>query len=141
MLRKRAAFLSARSPPIPTMPTRSLARRRPKPSPMAEILLWSTRPRPSPTPKREGPTKALSSLPDHARGHVFLGYVKILTKRARRGVAEVNIELALDRNLADAHAFIGLGKIFTGRAEEAEAHIGEALRFEPAGYDGLRLAH
>jgi TolB-like protein/class 3 adenylate cyclase len=76
-------------------------------------------------------TKALSSFPDHARGHVFLGYVKILTKRAHEGIAECEHALALDRNLADAHAFIGLGKIFTGRAEEAEAHIGEALRLSP----------
>jgi TolB-like protein/class 3 adenylate cyclase len=76
-------------------------------------------------------TKALSSFPDHARGHVFLGYVKILTKRAHEGIAECEHALALDRNLADAHAFIGLGKVFTGRAEEAEAHIGEALRLSP----------
>ena len=76
-------------------------------------------------------TQALSSFPDHARGHAFLGYVKILTKRALEGIAECEHALTLDRNLADAHAFIGLGKIFTGRAEEAEAHIGEALRLSP----------
>jgi TolB-like protein/class 3 adenylate cyclase len=76
-------------------------------------------------------TKALSSLPDHARGHAFLGYVKILTKRAVEGIAECEHALTLDRNLAEAHAFIGLGKIFTGRAEKAEAHIGEALRLSP----------
>jgi TolB-like protein/class 3 adenylate cyclase len=76
-------------------------------------------------------TKALSSLPDHARGHAFLGYVKILTKRAVEGIAECEHALTLDRNLAEAHAFIGLGKIFTGRAEEAEAHIDHALRLSP----------
>ena len=76
-------------------------------------------------------TQALSSFPDHARGHAFLGYVKILTKRAVEGIAECEHALALDRNLADAHAFIGLGKIFTGRAEEAEAHIDQALRLSP----------
>jgi TolB-like protein/class 3 adenylate cyclase len=76
-------------------------------------------------------TKALSSFPDHARGHAYLGYVEILTKRAQEGIAECEHALALDRNLADAHAFIGLAKIFTGRAEEAEAHIGEALRLSP----------
>ena len=86
-------------------------------------------------------TQALSSFPDHARGHAFLGYVKILTKRAVEGIAECEHALALDRNLADAHAFIGLGKIFTGRAEEAEAHIDEALALEPAGYVGLCLVH
>jgi TolB-like protein/class 3 adenylate cyclase len=76
-------------------------------------------------------TQALSSFPDHARGHAFFGYVKILTKRAVEGIAECEHALALDRNLADAHAFIGLGKIFTGRAEEAEAHINQALRLSP----------
>ena len=76
-------------------------------------------------------TRALSSFPDHARGHVYLGYVEILTKRAQEGIAECEHALALDRNLADAQAFIGLAKIFTGRAEEAEAHIGEALRLSP----------
>ena len=76
-------------------------------------------------------TQALSSFPDQARGHAFLGYVEILTKRALEGIAECEHALTLDRNLADAHAFIGLGKIFTGRAEEAEAHIGEALRLSP----------
>jgi TolB-like protein/class 3 adenylate cyclase len=76
-------------------------------------------------------TQALSSFPDHARGHAFFGYVKILTKRAVEGIAECEHALALDRNLANAHAYIGLGKIFTGRAEEAEAHINDALRLSP----------
>ena len=76
-------------------------------------------------------TKALSSFPNHAHGHAFLGYVEILTKRALEGIAECEHALALDRNLADAHGHIELGKIFTGRAEEAEAHIGEALRLSP----------
>src|SRR6202050_3210830 len=73
----------------------------------------------------------LSSFHHAARGHAFLGYVKILTKRAVEGIAECEHALALDRNLADAHAFIGLGKIFSGRAEEAEAHIEQALRLSP----------
>jgi TolB-like protein/class 3 adenylate cyclase len=76
-------------------------------------------------------TKALSSVPDHARGHRLLGYVEILTKRAVQGIAECERALELDRNLASAHAFIGLGKIFIGRAEETEAHVGEALRLSP----------
>ena len=76
-------------------------------------------------------TKALSSVPDHARGHMSLGFVDILTKRAAQGIAECEHALALDRNLADAHSIIGLGKIFIGRAEETEAHIGEALRLSP----------
>jgi tetratricopeptide (TPR) repeat protein len=76
-------------------------------------------------------TKALSSVPDHARAHLYLGYVDIFTKRVAQGIAECEHALALDRNLAEAHSFIGLGKIFVGRAEETEAHIAEALRLGP----------
>ncbi len=76
-------------------------------------------------------TKALSSVPDHARAHMVLGVVEIFTKRAAQGIAECEHALALDRNLAHAHHFIGLGKIFIGRAEETETHVAEALRLSP----------
>jgi TolB-like protein/class 3 adenylate cyclase len=76
-------------------------------------------------------TQALSSVPDHARAHLLLGIVEIVTNRAAQGIAECEHALALDRNLADAHAFIGFGKIFIGRAEETEAHIIEAQRLSP----------
>jgi TolB-like protein/class 3 adenylate cyclase len=76
-------------------------------------------------------TGALSSVPDHARGHMLLGYVEIHTKRAQEGIAECEHALALDRNLASAHAFIGFGKIYIGLAEETEAHVVEALRLSP----------
>ncbi len=76
-------------------------------------------------------TKALSSVPDHARAHMLLGIVDIFTRRAAQGIAECEHALALDRNLAQAHSFIGRGKIFVGRAEETETHIAEALRLSP----------
>jgi TolB-like protein/class 3 adenylate cyclase len=72
-------------------------------------------------------TKALSLVPDHQ----LLGFVKICTKRAAEGIAELEHALTVDRNLASAHALIGLGKTFIGRAEEAEAHVSEALRLSP----------
>jgi TolB-like protein/class 3 adenylate cyclase len=75
--------------------------------------------------------KALSSVPDHPRGHLMLGLVEIWTKRAAEGIAECEHALALDRNLASAHFSIGVGKILSGRAEETEAHIAEALRLSP----------
>jgi TolB-like protein/Flp pilus assembly protein TadD len=75
--------------------------------------------------------KALSSVPDHPRGHMWLGLVDIWTKRAAEGIAKCEHALELDRNLADAHANIGFGKIFIGRAEETETHIAEALRLSP----------
>ena len=76
-------------------------------------------------------TIALASVPDHALGHTWLGFVDILTKRAPQGIAECEHGLALDRNLASAHALIGQGKIFIGRAEETEAHVVEPQRLSP----------
>ena len=76
-------------------------------------------------------TKALSSAPDHARAHMFLGFVEMMTRRAAEGIAECEHALALDRNLASAHSFIGRGKIFVGRAEQTEAHVADALRLSP----------
>jgi tetratricopeptide (TPR) repeat protein len=76
-------------------------------------------------------TRALSSVPDHPRGHIVLGVVNIFTKRAAEGIAECGHALKLDRNLAGAHAFIGFGKIHIGRAEETEAHVAKALRLSP----------
>ena len=76
-------------------------------------------------------TKALSSVPDHARAHMALGFVHIWTRRAAQGIAECEHALDLDRNLASAHSLMGNAKIFTGRAEETEAHSGEALRLSP----------
>jgi TolB-like protein/class 3 adenylate cyclase len=74
---------------------------------------------------------ALSSVPDHAPCHMWLGLAEIFTKHAAGGIAECEHALALDRNLAAAHAIIGFGKTLIGRAEETEAHIAEALRLSP----------
>ena len=76
-------------------------------------------------------TKALASVPDHARAHLYLAIVDVYTKRAAEGIAECEHALELDRNLARAHAIIGRGKIVVGRAEETEAHVAEALRLSP----------
>jgi tetratricopeptide (TPR) repeat protein len=83
----------------------------------------------------------LSSVPDHARVHLLLGYVKILTKRVAEGIAGCEHALMLDRNLASAHSAIGLGKTYAGRAEETEAHILEALRLSPRDTRASNLMH
>src|SRR5215472_13103140 len=44
-------------------------------------------------------TKALSLAPNHARAHLALGIVQIVTKRAARGIAECEHAFALDRSL------------------------------------------
>ena len=76
-------------------------------------------------------TKALSTAPRHALGHLALGAVLMFKNRAEQGIAECERALALDRNLADAHGCIGMGKYFVGRAEETEEHILDALRLSP----------
>jgi TolB-like protein/class 3 adenylate cyclase len=98
---------------------------------LSSVLLFVTDPAAGLLTAEAKLTKALSSVPDDARGHSILGFVEIQTKRAAEGVAECEHALELDRNLADAHSVIGLGKIFIGRAEETEAHIVEALRLSP----------
>ena len=62
---------------------------------------------------------------------MLLGAVQVQTSRVANGIAECQLSLALDRNLADAHGFIGLGKHLRGHGEEVEAHIQEALRLSP----------
>jgi len=58
-------------------------------------------------------TKALSLVPDHARGHLWLGLVHIFTKRAAEGIAECEHASELDRNLATAHAAIGSVRVLS----------------------------
>jgi tetratricopeptide (TPR) repeat protein len=98
---------------------------------VAGALLFATDPMAALVAAEAKLTKALSSVPNHARGHMWLGHVEILTKRAAEGIAECEHALELDRNLAHAHSNIGFGKIYVGRAEESEAHIIEALRLSP----------
>ena len=50
-------------------------------------------------------TKALSSVPDHARAHLYLGFVEILTKRAAEGIASCEYALELDRGGRCASSF------------------------------------
>ena len=52
-------------------------------------------------------TKALSLVPDDARGHMTLGLVYIYAKRAAQGIAECGFVLALDQNLASAVRYRG----------------------------------
>ena len=75
--------------------------------------------------------EVLSTAPHHAFAHAVLGLVQITTNRAVQGIAECELALALDRNLAHTHGFIGLAKIYIGRAAETEGHVREALRLSP----------
>jgi tetratricopeptide (TPR) repeat protein len=94
-------------------------------------VFFSTDPVPAFAAAEAKLTRALSSVPNHAPAHMFLGFVEMMTRRAAQGIAECEHALSLDRNLASAHSFIGRDKIFVGRAEETEAHVTEALRLSP----------
>ena len=76
-------------------------------------------------------TKVLSIAPQHARAHLWLGNVKLFTKRATQGISECERALSLNQNLAEAHSSIGVAKVLIGRSEETEAHVREALRLSP----------
>ena len=55
----------------------------------------------------------------------------MFTKRLAQGIAECELALTLDRNLAAAHAAIAYAKYLLGRGAETEAHISEAFRLSP----------
>src|SRR6516225_4697272 len=76
-------------------------------------------------------TKALSLAPKHALAHMFLGIVQMFRNRAAQAIAECELALTLDRNLARAHALIGGAVFFLGRGAETEPHVNEALRLSP----------
>lgn len=75
--------------------------------------------------------RALSLDPDRALAHRILGTICNMTNRQHQAIAECELALALDRNLADAHAVIGMAKYYSGRASETEGHILEAFRLSP----------
>jgi TolB-like protein/class 3 adenylate cyclase len=85
--------------------------------------------------------KALSMYPQHAKAHLALGMVHVLSKHPTQGIAECQRALALDRNLAMAHAAIGMAKYYSGRGEETEAHINEAFRLSPRDIFGYVAMH
>jgi Flp pilus assembly protein TadD len=85
--------------------------------------------------------KVLSMSPQHARGHMLLGFLQTTTNRAAPGILECERALALDRNLAEAHSMIGLAKLCIGRGAETEVHIQEALRLSPRDTGACRWTH
>ena len=75
--------------------------------------------------------RVLSTVPNYAMAHLWLGLVGIWTKRAAEGIERCERALSVDRNLANAHAAIAYGKILIGRAQDTEAHVAEARRLSP----------
>jgi tetratricopeptide (TPR) repeat protein len=85
-------------------------------------------------------TMALSSAPDHALAHAYMGLIQIHNNRAVQGIAECERALVLNRNIALAHGFIGLAKIAIGCSDETETHIQEAFRLSPRDQNANRWA-
>ena len=90
-------------------------------------------------------TKALSSVPDHALGHMWLGLVDIFTKRAAEGIAECEHALALDRKSLPAPTYnlIGHGKIFIRslgriRGSRCRGPAPQSARYERLPVDACR---
>ena len=54
-----------------------------------------------------------------------------VTKRGEQAIAQCEIALAINPNLANAHATIGWSKAITGCAQETETHVRQALRLSP----------
>jgi adenylate cyclase len=75
--------------------------------------------------------KVLSVRPNDGLAHEIMGGILTQTKRADQGIAEFDLALALDPNLAVAYGDIGLAKMFVGHPEEAGARENEALRLSP----------
>src|SRR5579864_5191203 len=61
-------------------------------------------------------TRALSLAPDDASAHFVLGCVYMFTNRVAQGMAECELALLLNPNMADAYAARGLAKFLLGRA-------------------------
>ena len=77
-------------------------------------------------------TKALSSVPDHALGHMCLGLVYISTKRGAQGIAQCEHALALDRkSRITATPLLEWVRSSSVAPKQTEVHISEALRLSP----------
>ena len=79
--------------------------------------------------------------PQHARAHMFLGCVQIVTKRAAQGIGNASrrwrwIEIWPTPMLLSAWA-----KVLIGRGAETEAHIQEAFRLSPRDTGAFRWMH
>jgi tetratricopeptide (TPR) repeat protein len=74
---------------------------------------------------------ALTLAPDHVAGHFFLAVVLCATRRALRGIGELERAIAIDPNFAFARAVMGIAQLYVGRAQDTEAFVREAMRLSP----------
>ena len=124
---KRGAFLIARSPPIPTMSTRSLDRRAARIAVAATSLLAD--PLSGLYCGRSEIDQSLVLDPEpSARPYVAWTY-RYKDEAGHRGhCRDVNMHWSWTEISHRPIPLIGYGKLFVGRAEETEPHIAQALR-------------
>ena len=131
MWRNRAAFSIARSSRIPKMLTRLLDRRA-RMRPEGALVLLADPIAAFAFTAEAKLTKALSSVPDHALGHMALGLVHILTELSEEGIAECEHALAARPKLAHAHSSNRIRQMFCRtRRRNGSPHVAEALRIDP----------
>jgi TolB-like protein/class 3 adenylate cyclase/tetratricopeptide (TPR) repeat protein len=76
-------------------------------------------------------TEALALAPGNAFAHFVRANILHVSGETERSLRELELAIALDRNLAWAHADAGFIKVLLGRAEEAEADLTNAIRLSP----------
>jgi adenylate cyclase len=79
----------------------------------------------------EAVTRVLSAFPNNAMAHFVRGEVLRVRKEFDAAIAEYEIAISIDHNLADAYARLGNVEIRVGRAEQAFAPLEHAIRLSP----------
>ena len=75
--------------------------------------------------------EAISSDPNNAKFHVFLGAALRQQKRFDESEVELRQAVRLDPKDALAHEYLGITRFRQGKSEEAEAEYKEAVRLDP----------
>jgi hypothetical protein len=83
-------------------------------------------------PEREYFADAITNaFPNNAMAHFVRGEVLRVRKEFDAAIAEYEIAISIDHNLADAYARLGNVEIRVGRAEQAFAPLEHAIRLSP----------
>jgi TolB-like protein/tetratricopeptide (TPR) repeat protein len=76
-------------------------------------------------------SEALRLAPGNALAHFVQANLLHVSGATERALRELELAIAIDRNLAWAHADAGFLKVLLGRAEEAEVDLTNAIRLSP----------
>ena len=92
---------------------------------------WSTASAEQLAQADEAVTRVLSAFPNYAMAHLVKGQVFRARKEFEAAIAEYEIAISIDPNMADAYASLGNVEIRIGRAEQAFAPLENAIRLSP----------